>query len=118
MGRMSIEGIPTDLFIGGAWRGSEGGSRFDVTDPATGDVLATVANGSVADGLAAVEAAHAAAAGWAATPPRQRGEILRRAFTLMTERSEQIARLMVAENGKALPDARGEVAYAAEFFRW
>jgi succinate-semialdehyde dehydrogenase/glutarate-semialdehyde dehydrogenase len=110
--------MDTDLFIGGQWRPSEDGSRFDVTDPASGEVLASVANGSVADGLAAVEAAHAAAAGWATTPPRQRGEILRKAFTLMTERSEEIARLMVAENGKALPDARGEVAYAAEFFRW
>jgi succinate-semialdehyde dehydrogenase/glutarate-semialdehyde dehydrogenase len=112
------EDVPTELFIGGAWRPSGDGSRFEVTDPSTGSVITTVANGTVEDGLAAVASAHAAAAGWAATPPRQRGEILRRAFTLMTERSEQIARLMVAENGKALTDARGEVAYAAEFFRW
>ena len=118
MGAMNLEGVPTDLYIGGTWRGSEDGSRFDVTDPATGAVLTSVANGTVADGIAAVAAAHAAAPAWAATPPRQRGEILRKAFELMTERSEQIARLMVAENGKALPDARGEVTYAAEFFRW
>src|SRR5262245_53186994 len=111
---MAFEGVPTDLFVGGAWRASEDASRFDVLDPATGSVIASVANGTVADGLAAVEAAHAAAPGWAATPPRQRGEILRRAFTLMTERSDEIARLMVAENGKALPDAKGEVTYAAE----
>ncbi len=115
---MALEGIPTDLFIAGAWRGSEDGSRFDVSDPATGEVIASVANGTVADGLAAVDAAHAAAPGWAATPPRQRGEVLRKAFTLMTQRAEDISRLMVAENGKALPDARGETAYAAEFFRW
>ena len=115
---MNLEGVPTELYIGGEWRGSEDGSRFDVTDPATGAVLASVANGTVADGIAAVAAAHAAAPAWAATAPRQRGEILRKAFELMTERSEEIARLMVAENGKALPDARGEVAYAAEFFRW
>ncbi len=115
---MAFEDVPTDLFIGGAWRASDDGSRFDVTDPATGEVIASVANGTVADGLAAVAAAHEAARGWAATPPRARGEVLRKAFTLMTERSEEIARLMVAENGKALPDARGEVAYAAEFFRW
>jgi succinate-semialdehyde dehydrogenase/glutarate-semialdehyde dehydrogenase len=110
--------MDTDLFIGGQWRSSEDGSRFDVLDPANGDVLASVANGSVADGIAAVDAAYAAAAAWAATPPRQRGEILRKAFTLMTQRSDEIARLMVAENGKALADARGEVTYAAEFFRW
>jgi len=115
---MELEGVPTELFVGGAWRGSEDGSRFDVTDPATGDVITSVANGTVADGMAAVEAAHAAAPAWAATPPRVRGEILRKAFGLMIERSDQIARLMTAENGKALPDARGEVAYAAEFFRW
>src|SRR5262245_17639013 len=112
---MAFEGVPTDLFIGGAWRPSDDGSRFDVLDPATGSAIASVANGSVADGLAAVEAAHAAAAGWAATPPRARGEVLRRAFALMTERSDEIARLMVAENGKALADASGEVTYAAEF---
>jgi succinate-semialdehyde dehydrogenase/glutarate-semialdehyde dehydrogenase len=115
---MTVDGVPTDLFIGGAWRASEDGSRFDVTDPATGAVLATVANGTVADGLAAVEAAHAAAPAWAATPPRMRGEVLRRTFALMADRSDEIARLMVAENGKALADAKGEVAYAAEFFRW
>jgi len=118
MKSMTLDGVPTELYIGGAWRASEDGSRFDVTDPATGAVLTSVANGTVADGLAAVAAAHDAAPAWAATPPRQRGEILRQAFTLMVERSEQIARLMVAENGKALPDARGEVAYAADFFRW
>jgi succinate-semialdehyde dehydrogenase/glutarate-semialdehyde dehydrogenase len=109
---------PTDLFIGGVWRPGENGARFDVTDPATGETIASVANGSVADGLAAVAAADAAAREWAATPPRQRGEVLRSAFGLMTARSEEIAALMVAENGKALVDARGEVAYAAEFFRW
>jgi succinate-semialdehyde dehydrogenase / glutarate-semialdehyde dehydrogenase len=115
---MSIVDGPTDLFIGGKWRSSVDGARFDVGDPATGETIATVANGSEEDGLAAVEAAHGAAADWAATPPRQRGEILRAAFTLMTERADELARLMVAENGKALTDARGEVAYAAEFFRW
>jgi succinate-semialdehyde dehydrogenase/glutarate-semialdehyde dehydrogenase len=115
---MTLDGIPTELFVGGQWRDSEDGSRFDVGDPATGGVIASVANATVADGMAAVAAAHAAAPAWAATPPRQRGEILRRAFTLMTERLETIAALMTAENGKALPDSRAEVAYAAEFFRW
>ena len=111
-------GVPMDLYIGGKWRASEDGERFAVADPATGETLAEVANGGVADGLAAVAAAHEAAAEWAATAPRKRGEVLRAAFTAMTERSEELAALMVAENGKAMADARAEVTYAAEFFRW
>jgi succinate-semialdehyde dehydrogenase/glutarate-semialdehyde dehydrogenase len=110
--------VPTDLFVAGTWRPAASGARFDVVDPATGAVVATVADGGVDDAMAAVDAADAAAAGWAATPPRARGEILRRAFELMTARSEELARLISLENGKALGDARGEVAYAAEFFRW
>jgi succinate-semialdehyde dehydrogenase/glutarate-semialdehyde dehydrogenase len=86
--------------------------------PATEEPLAEVADGTVSDALDAVSAAHAALPGWAATPPRQRAEVLRKAFELMTERSEQFARLMSAENGKSLRDARGEAVYAAEFFRW
>ena len=110
--------VPTDLFVAGTWRPAAAGARFDVVDPATGAVVATVADGGVDDAMAAVDAADAATAGWAATPPRARGEILRRAFELMTARSEELARLISLENGKALGDARGEVAYAAEFFRW
>jgi succinate-semialdehyde dehydrogenase/glutarate-semialdehyde dehydrogenase len=110
--------VPTDLFIGGTWRGSSEGGRFDVLDPATGDVIAQVADGSVDDGLAAVNAASDALPGWAATPPRQRAEILRRAWELMTERADEIATLISLENGKALADAKGETTYAAEFFRW
>ena len=110
--------LHTDLFIGGKWLPAEGDGRFDVLDPATGAVIATVADGTVADGLAAVDAADAAASGWALTPPRVRAETLRRAFELMTARSDDLARLISLENGKALTDARGEVAYAAEFFRW
>ncbi|WP_225753083.1 NAD-dependent succinate-semialdehyde dehydrogenase [Actinotalea sp. Marseille-Q4924] len=115
-----VEGlrVPTDLFVGGRWVAAEDGGRFAVVDPATGEEIAHVANGTVEDARRCVDAADAAAAGWAATSPRRRSEILRRAFELMTERGEQIAELMVRENGKALPDARGEVAYAAEFFRW
>jgi succinate-semialdehyde dehydrogenase/glutarate-semialdehyde dehydrogenase len=110
--------VPTDLFIGGTWRAASGGGRFDVLDPATGDVIAQVADGSIEDGLAAVNAAAEAGPGWAATPPRQRAEILRRAWELMTERADEIATLISLENGKALTDAKGEAAYAAEFFRW
>lgn len=113
-----IAGVPTDLWIGGAWRPSSDGSRFDVIDPATEAVITSVASGTVEDAKAAVEAAAAAGAEWAAKKPRERGEILRRAFELFTKESERFAKLITLENGKALPDSRGEVAYAAEFFRW
>ncbi|TWG91569.1 succinate-semialdehyde dehydrogenase/glutarate-semialdehyde dehydrogenase [Nocardioides sp. J9] len=109
---------PTDLLIGGAWRGSATGRRLDVSDPATGTVLTSVADADPQDGVAAVDAAAAAAAGWAATSPRHRAGVLMRAFDLMQERSEALARLISLENGKALGDARAEVSYAAEFFRW
>ena len=108
--------METDLFIGGKWVSSD--SRFDVLDPATGEVIASVADGSVADAAAAVDAASAALDSWAATAPRQRSEVLRRAFELMTERADELAKLISLENGKALVDAKGEVSYAAEFFRW
>jgi succinate-semialdehyde dehydrogenase/glutarate-semialdehyde dehydrogenase len=109
--------VPTGLLIGGEW--TKGGAGvIGVTDPATEEIIAEVADGTAEDSLEAVAAAHAALPGWAATPPRQRAECLRRAWALMTERSEAIARLMVLENGKALPDARAEAVYSAEFFRW
>ena len=108
--------VPTGLLIGGEW--GKGASTFPVFDPATEEPLAEVANGTVSDGLDAVSAAQAALPSWAATPPRQRAEVLRKAFELMTARSEQFARLMSAENGKSLRDARAEATYAAEFFRW
>jgi len=121
MGDFSLDKIadlPTDLLIGGAARAAADGGRFDVVDPATGEVVTTVADGTVDDAAAAVDAADAAAAGWAATAPRERAEILRRAFELMTARADELAHLISLENGKALSDARGETAYAAEFFRW
>jgi succinate-semialdehyde dehydrogenase/glutarate-semialdehyde dehydrogenase len=110
--------VETDLFIGGKWIPSSTGDRFDVRDPATGSVIASVADGSVQDALAAVAAASDAAASWAATPPRVRGEHLRRAFELMTARASTFAQLISLENGKAPADAHSEVLYAAEFFRW
>jgi succinate-semialdehyde dehydrogenase/glutarate-semialdehyde dehydrogenase len=115
----SITGIeaPTGLLIGGQWSSGRAGT-LPVINPATEDAIAEVADASVEDGLEAVGAAAAALPAWAATPPRQRAECLRRAWQLMIDRSEQLARLMVVENGKALPDARGEITYAAEFFRW
>jgi succinate-semialdehyde dehydrogenase/glutarate-semialdehyde dehydrogenase len=110
--------LATDLYIGGKSVQAAGDRRFDVVDPATGRTIATVADASVSDAIAAIDAADEAAPAWAATPPRQRAEILRRAFDLMMGGAEDLARLISLENGKALRDARGEVAYAAEFFRW
>lgn len=106
------------LWIGGRWTAAASGAAIGVTNPSTGQVMTVVPDAGIAEAMAAVDAAEAAAAGWRATPPRQRSEILRRMFTRMTEESEALALLIALENGKALPDARGEVAYAAEFFRW
>jgi len=110
--------VPTGVFIGGSWRDASSGATFDVLDPADETVLATVADGTTDDVTAAVDAAHAALPGFAATPPRQRGEMLRRAFEAMTARADEFALLMTRENGKATADAKAELAYAAEFFRW
>lgn len=106
------------LYIDGNWQAGAGGGTIDVVDPATEAVLASVADATVDDARAAVEAAARAAIRWRETAPRQRSEILRRCYELMTERADMLARLISLENGKALRDARGEVAYAAEFFRW
>jgi succinate-semialdehyde dehydrogenase/glutarate-semialdehyde dehydrogenase len=106
------------LRIAGLSSSASDGSTFEVIDPANGSTLAEVANGTVDDALAAVDAAEQAAEDWAGRAPRERAEILRRAFELMSDRSDQIAELIVRENGKPLDDARAEVAYAAEFFRW
>ena len=108
----------TDLYIDGVWRAAADGQRIDVQDPATGEVIATVASASVQDALGAVEAASNAFASWAARPPRERAEILRKTFELMIRDRDKLAELMVRENGKTLVEARGEVVYAAEFFRW
>ena len=113
-----LNGVPTGLFVGGAWRAAEGGRTVDVEDPSTGQVLLAVSDASVADGTAALDAAVAAAPGWAATPTRERAEVLRRAFDLITARADDFALLMTLEMGKPLAEARGEVTYGAEFFRW
>jgi succinate-semialdehyde dehydrogenase/glutarate-semialdehyde dehydrogenase len=110
--------MQTDLLIGGTWRPAAGGERIDVLDPATGEPIAAVADASADEARAAVDAAAEAAPGWAATPPRERAEVLRRAFELMREREEEVAATITAEMGKPLAEARGEAAYAAEFLRW
>jgi succinate-semialdehyde dehydrogenase/glutarate-semialdehyde dehydrogenase len=113
-----LASIPDGLFIGGRWRAAEGGRTLTVSDPSKGEVIKTIANASVADGQDALAAADAAFPGWAATPARVRGEILRRAFNLVQERKEDFALLMTIEMGKPLAEARGEVAYGSEFLRW
>ena len=106
------------LFIGGSWREADGDDRFEVLDPADGSVITDVADASVGDAEDALDAAVAAQADWAATPPRERGEILRTAFELIRERTDAFAELMSLEMGKTVAEARGEVAYGNEFFRW
>ena len=117
---MSVElpaGLTTQLYIDGAWRAGERGT-IAVHNPATGDLLAHVADASVTDGLAALDAAVAAQASWARTPARHRAELVRAAFEAVTARADDFARLMTLEMGKPLAEARGEVTYGAEFLRW
>jgi succinate-semialdehyde dehydrogenase/glutarate-semialdehyde dehydrogenase len=113
-----VDAVHPQLFIGGEWRDAEGGKTFPVEDPSTGKTLVEVADASVADGTAALDAAVAAQADWAATPPRDRGEILRKAFELITTRTDELALLMTLEMGKPLKESKAELAYASEFFRW
>jgi succinate-semialdehyde dehydrogenase / glutarate-semialdehyde dehydrogenase len=108
----------TDLYINGEWRPASDGQRIEVQDPATAEVIATVASASTSDAIDAVQAAEQAFRPWASRAPRERAEILRRAFDLMIKDKEKLAELMTRENGKTLAESRGEVAYAAEFFRW
>ena len=113
-----ISGIPTGLLIGGDWRDAMDGRVFDVENPATGEVLAAVADGGPADADDALAAAVAAQGSWARTAPRYRSEILRRAYDVVMARQDWLAEVMTLEMGKPLQEARGEVAYAAEFLRW
>ena len=113
-----LDAVPTGLFVGGTWRPAASGATLAVDDPATGKTLVEVANASPDDGRAALDAAVAAQPGFAALPPRERGEILRRAYELIMSRVDDLALLMTLEMGKPLAESKGEVAYAAEFFRW
>jgi succinate-semialdehyde dehydrogenase/glutarate-semialdehyde dehydrogenase len=108
----------TNLYINGEWREGADGVRFDVINPYTEKAIASVASAEIADADAALDAAEAAFSEWAARTPRQRSEVLRRAWELMTERLDFFANLITLENGKAGVDAKGEATYAAEFFRW
>ncbi|NIY70673.1 NAD-dependent succinate-semialdehyde dehydrogenase [Streptomyces malaysiensis] len=113
-----LAAVPKQLHIAGSWSDAAGGRTMPVDDPATGEVLCEVADAAPADGQRALAAAEDAQEKWAATAPRVRSEILRRAYELITERADALAALMTAEMGKPLAEARGEAAYAAEFFRW
>ncbi|MEZ5170822.1 MAG: NAD-dependent succinate-semialdehyde dehydrogenase [Acidimicrobiia bacterium] len=116
--RAVVESVPGDLFIGGEWRPATASRTLDVEDPSTAEILASVADASPEDAVAALGAASAIQPRWSAVAPRERSEILQRAFVAMTERAEDLAVLMTLEMGKALPESRAEVAYAAEFLRW
>ncbi len=113
-----LANVPTDLWIGGKWKKASDGGRFDVIDPATEKTIASVASATVEDAKAAIDAADAAFPAWAAKKPRERGEILRKAFEVIMRDAERFAKIITLENGKSLSDSRGEIAYAAEFFRW
>jgi succinate-semialdehyde dehydrogenase/glutarate-semialdehyde dehydrogenase len=113
-----LEAVPTQLLIAGKWQAAAGGETFPVEDPATGEALIEVSDGRTEDAFAALAAADEAQPAWAATPPRERGEILRRAFEALTTNADDLALLMTLEMGKPVAESKAEIAYAAEFFRW
>jgi succinate-semialdehyde dehydrogenase/glutarate-semialdehyde dehydrogenase len=114
----ALPDVPTQLFIGGSWRDASGGGTFSVDNPADGSSLVEVANGTVEDGKAAIDAAVAAQADWAKVPPRDRGEILRSAFEAVVDRADELATIMTLEMGKPLSESKAEITYGAEFLRW
>jgi len=113
-----LDAAPKGLYVGGEWRAASGGATLAVEDPATGEVLCEVADATPEDARAALDAACGAQAQWAAHPPRERGEILRRAYEEMTERADELALLMTLEMGKTVAESKAEIAYASEFLRW
>jgi succinate-semialdehyde dehydrogenase/glutarate-semialdehyde dehydrogenase len=113
-----LASVPKDLLIAGEWRAASGGGTLTVEDPATTEPLAEVADAQPQDALAALAAAADAQAQWGSHPPRERGEILRRAYQAIVEKTDDLALLMTLEMGKSVAESRAEIAYAAEFFRW
>jgi succinate-semialdehyde dehydrogenase/glutarate-semialdehyde dehydrogenase len=113
-----LESVPDGLFIGGEWSPAISGRTLDVHDPATGEVIKTIADAAVDDGAAALDAAVNAEAAWAKTPPRERAEVLRRAFDLVQEHKDDVGLLMTLEMGKPLAESKAEVSYGSEFLRW
>src|SRR5204863_4854439 len=116
--RKVLDSVPTQLYIGGEWRDASGGDRLEVEDPSTGEAIASVADATPDDAKAALDACVEVQAEWAAHPPRERGEILRRSWELITERADDLALVMTLEMGKPLAESKAEIAYASEFFRW
>jgi succinate-semialdehyde dehydrogenase/glutarate-semialdehyde dehydrogenase len=114
----AVEAVPNRLFVGGEWRDAGGGATLAVEDPATGEPLVEVADATPEDAVAALDACVAVQAEWAAHPPRERGEILRRAFEQLTARADELALVMTLEMGKPIAESKAEIAYGAEFFRW
>ncbi len=113
-----LRSVPDGLFIGGEWRPAGSGATLPVHDPATGSVIKTIADAGVEDGVAALDAAVAAAPDWARTPPRERSEILRRTFEAVSRTKDDLALLMTLEMGKPLAESQAEVTYGGEFLRW
>ena len=113
-----LEQVPKQLYIAGEWRDASGGGTLAVEDPSTGEALVEVADGQVQDAMAALAAASEAQGEWATSAPRDRGEILRRAYEAIVEQADELALLMTLEMGKALAESKAEISYAAEFFRW
>ena len=114
----AVEAVPSQLFIGGEWRDAAGGATLAVEDPSTAEPLVDVADATPDDAVAALDACVAAQAEWAAHPPRERGEILRRAWERINERADELALVMTLEMGKPIAESKAEIAYASEFFRW
>ena len=113
-----VEGVKTQLFIGGEWRDASGGATLPVEDPATGETIAAVADATAADADAALAAADEAFVTWRHVAPRDRADILRRAYDLIVERTDELALLMTLEMGKPIAESKGEIAYANNFLRW
>jgi succinate-semialdehyde dehydrogenase/glutarate-semialdehyde dehydrogenase len=113
-----VDGVPRGLFIGGEWRDASGGETLEVEDPSTGEAIAAIADATPDDAKAALDACCDVQEEWASHPPRERGEILRRAFEALSARTDELAVLMTLEMGKPVAESKAEIAYAAEFFRW
>ena len=116
--RTAVDAVPTQLYIGGEWRDASGGETLDVEDPSTGEAIASVADATPDDAKAALDAACAVQDEWAVHPPRERGEILRRAFEAMTANADDLALVMTLEMGKPLAESKAEITYAADYLRW
>jgi succinate-semialdehyde dehydrogenase/glutarate-semialdehyde dehydrogenase len=114
----ALDAVPTQLYIGGEWRDAAGGATLSVEDPSTGESIAEIADATPEDAAAALDACCAVQDEWAAHPPRERGEILRRAWEAISARADELAVVMTLEMGKPIAESKAEITYAAEFFRW